>query len=100
MGLFFVRNAALNKAKRILRNGQWWWVAQSTSLPGGGVLNGSKGSLYYPPKQVERSVGEWNYVPLTIYHPTGQDGQHLYANQAPDQHIGMGEDTRYDDGKR
>jgi len=35
-----------------------------------GVLNGSKGPLYYPKEEVARNVDAWNGMPLTCDHPT------------------------------
>lgn len=45
-----------------------------------GVLNGSKGALYYPPEEVDRSglSGDWNGMPLTVRHPT-INGQYVTA---------------------
>ena len=35
-----------------------------------GVLNGSKGSLFYPADEIIRSVDAWNGMPITLGHPT------------------------------
>jgi len=35
-----------------------------------GVLNGSKGALFYPPDEVARNPENWNSVPLVLGHPT------------------------------
>jgi hypothetical protein len=43
-----------------------------------GVLSGSKGPLYYPRDEVERSVNAWNGMPLVVYHPTVA-GEHVSA---------------------
>lgn len=34
-----------------------------------GVLEGSRGALYYPPEEVERDPSVWNHVPIVVYHP-------------------------------
>lgn len=35
-----------------------------------GVLNGSRGPLYYPPEEVGKDPSIWNGMPLVLYHPT------------------------------
>lgn len=48
-----------------------------------GVLNGSRGSLYYPHQEIARSVGSWNYVPLVYNHPKDPStGQNISARSA------------------
>jgi hypothetical protein len=34
-----------------------------------GVLNGSQGPLFYPAKEIQRSVAAWNGRPVVVYHP-------------------------------
>ncbi len=34
-----------------------------------GVLNGSRGPLFYPAKELDRSVPHWNGRPVVVYHP-------------------------------
>lgn len=34
-----------------------------------GVLNGSKGPLFYPHEEVHRNINQWNGMPLTLGHP-------------------------------
>lgn len=36
-----------------------------------GVLNGSKGPLYYPAEELSKSPAVWNHKPLVVYHPKG-----------------------------
>ena len=43
-----------------------------------GVLNGSKGPLFYPPDEVSKNVAAWNGMPLVVYHP-GADGSNVTA---------------------
>lgn len=35
-----------------------------------GVLNGSRGPLYYPPDELRRNPHSWNGVPLVLNHPS------------------------------
>lgn len=44
-----------------------------------GVLNGSKGPLYYPLDEIARNADGWNAMPLTVGHPTAPDGSHISA---------------------
>jgi len=34
-----------------------------------GVLNGSQGSLLYPPDEVANSAEAWDHIPIMVYHP-------------------------------
>lgn len=43
-----------------------------------GVLNGSKGSLYYPPEEITRDPLVWNHIPIVVNHPQ-KDGVHVSA---------------------
>ena len=54
------------------------YLVAPMSLIAPGVLNGSKGALYYPPAEVENSVEAWNHTPIVVYHPT-QNGQAISA---------------------
>ena len=71
-------------------NGRDYIVAPLTLIVPG-VLNGSKGALYYPPEEVSRDPDVWNGVPIVVYHPT-RNGVHVSARD-PDvldkQGIGM-----------
>ncbi len=49
-------------------NGRQYLVAPLTSIVPG-VLNGSKGALYYPPEAIQSSVKSWDDIPIVIYHP-------------------------------
>ena len=44
-----------------------------------GVLNGSKGPLLYPETEVVKNYGAWNYMPLTLDHPTDDKGNAVSA---------------------
>lgn len=49
-------------------NGREYLVAPMALITPG-VLNGSKGALYYPPEEVSRNVDAWNNTPIVVYHP-------------------------------
>src|SRR5262245_6236071 len=57
------------KVQEITQHGRAYLVAHATMIVPG-VLNGSKGALYYPPEECNNSVAAWNGMPLTLYHPT------------------------------
>lgn len=53
------------------------------SLINEGVLNGSKGALFYPREEFGRNPAIWNGVPLTVNHPTDPvTGEHLSASDS------------------
>lgn len=52
----------------ILEGREYIVVPMTTIVPG--VLNGSKGALYYPPEEIARSADQWNHMPIVVYHPT------------------------------
>lgn len=70
-------NIAAAKIKRRTEGGKSYLVAP-LSLLVPGVLNGSKGSLYYPPEEVARNHQQWNNIPLVVYHPT-DNGRNVSA---------------------
>jgi hypothetical protein len=45
-----------------------------------GVLNGSRGQLYYPPDEIAKSVDAWNGVLITLDHPTDSKGNPTSAS--------------------
>lgn len=49
-------------------NGREFIIASATLIVAG-VLNGSKGPLYYPPDEIAKNPSDWNHIPITIYHP-------------------------------
>lgn len=73
----FLANLA-GPAKRVTRNGREYAVAPVTLLIPG-VLNGSRGPLYYPEDEVKSRPGLWNGIPLVAYHPV-RNGQNVSAN--------------------
>jgi len=60
-------------------NGRDYLVAPvSMIVPG--VLPGSRGPLYYPLDEIAANYGDWERVPLTVYHPADPlTGRHLSA---------------------
>ena len=44
-----------------------------------GVLNGSKGKLYYPPEECAADPMAWNGMPLVAYHPVNEKKEHVSA---------------------
>ena len=67
--------AAVRRAKL---NGRNYLVAPMTMLVPG-VLNGSKGPLFYPEEEVEGSVDYWNGMPIVDQHPADGTGQYISA---------------------
>lgn len=57
------------KTRSVTWNGRDFRVVPMRMLVSG-VLNGSKGALYYPPDEVARNVDAWNGMPLVLRHPT------------------------------
>lgn len=65
------------RIRREVRNGREYLVAPMTLIVPG-VLNGSKGPLYYPPDEILKDPSAWNGIPIVVYHPT-HNGQHISA---------------------
>ena len=63
-------------------NGREFWVVPFVSLVEG-VLNGSKGPLFYPRDEIRKNPGAWNGTLLTIGHPTDRGGNPL-SGKAPE----------------
>lgn len=71
---------AVNKVRRELLDGREYLVAPlSMIVPG--VLDGSKGALYYPEDEVKTNPDAWNGMPIVVYHPTDESGRHISARQ-------------------
>src|SRR6516165_11756280 len=81
--LRFVTNFGpkIGRARLAVRNGREYLVAP-LSLIVPGVLEGSKGSLFYPPEECARNHKQWDGAPLTVYHPVSETGEHVSANSA------------------
>lgn len=54
-------------------------VVPLTLLKGDQVLNGSQGPLLYPKDEVSSKPGIWNHIPLTVNHPTDDNGRSVSA---------------------
>lgn len=63
--------------RRETYNGRRYLVAPMVTIVPG-VLNGSRGALYYPPEEVSKEPGVWNHVPLVLNHPM-EGGQYVSA---------------------
>lgn len=71
-----VLNGGVGSAVRRSINGRAYLVAPLTMIVPG-VLNGSRGALYYPPEEVSRDPSIWDGVPLLLNHPpAGRTGRH------------------------
>lgn len=66
------------KARLETLNGREYLVV-SARLIVPGVLNGSKGPLYYPPEEVAHNHTDWNGMPLVLRHPMNQEGKPVSA---------------------
>ncbi len=71
-------NLLSSRVRREVRNGREYLVAPMTLIVPG-VLNGSKGALYYPPEEVAKDPTVWNGMPIVVYHPLAKDGSPLSA---------------------
>lgn len=60
--------ANLGSAKRVTDKHGTWMVAPMTLIVPG-VLEGSRGPLYYPPEEIARNFKAWHGYPLTRNHP-------------------------------
>lgn len=66
---FLVANFAGNTRQVQSTDGRTYIVAPLTMIVPG-VLNGSRGALYYPEEEIARNHVAWNEVPLLLYHPS------------------------------
>ena len=81
---------AVGRVRRERLNGREYVVAPvSMIVPG--VLNGSKGRLFYSPQETSRNVDAWNGVPLTDGHPLDDAGNPISARspEASKSHLGV-----------
>src|SRR5437879_2160072 len=87
----------IGTARLVRHSGREYLVAPVTSIVPG-VLSGSQGALYYPPSEIQASVGDWDQIPMTVYHPMGPNGDHVSASHPgiwDRQGIGHIQDSRY-----
>jgi predicted small lipoprotein YifL len=68
------------KAKRETLYGRDYLVAPMVLIVPG-VLNGSKGPLYYPPEEVAKYPEIWNHKPITLNHPPNGANDPAILNQ-------------------
>ena len=73
--------ANVGRVQRRTVHGREFLVAPITILRPG-VLNGSKGALYYPPDEIARDHESWNGIPILINHST-RDGASV-SGRSPD----------------
>lgn len=67
----------VGKTRRATLNGRDYIVAP-LSLIVTGVLNGSKGALFYPSDEIGKDPQRWNHTPIVVYHPV-VNGQNVSA---------------------
>ena len=102
MNLTFVTNedsslTTNQKPRKVTENGREYLVVPLTSIVPG-VLNGSQGPLFYPPEETSKDVGQWNSVPLVVYHPTDSLGRPVSAKHPgviKSSGIGVARETTY-----
>ena len=74
-----VRNYSPKSYREETLNGRKYIVSPVTMIVPG-VLNGSKGRLYYPLEEIGKDPTPWNDVPLTWYHPV-RNGRQVSAKE-------------------
>jgi hypothetical protein len=73
---YLTANRCGNIRKEELHGRPHYVVPVSMIVPG--VLNGSRGSLLYPPEEIVKNHSAWNGMPLVVYHPF-RDGKAISA---------------------
>lgn len=68
-----------SKLRRVTQNGKTYLVAP-LSLLVEGVLNGSKGPLFYPSEEILKTYQTWDNIPIVLEHPTDNSGGPLSAS--------------------
>ena len=58
----------VGRSRRETLGGREYLVAPLSMLVPG-VLNGSRGPLFYPPELVNKNPAVWNHMPIVVYHP-------------------------------
>lgn len=64
---------------REVRRGSRTYLVAPLSMLVPGVLNGSRGRLYYPREEVAKSYTDWDGMPIVLRHPRGEDGSPVQA---------------------
>lgn len=72
-----VTNLTGNSRRETLDGKEYLVVPLSMLVPG--VLNGSKGPLFYPPDETSREVLQWNNMPIVVNHPVDDSGNPVSA---------------------
>jgi hypothetical protein len=72
-------NVTRVQARREQLHGRDYLVVPATLIVPG-VLNGSRGALYYPPDEIQKNPDAWNGMPIVVYHPT-RNGKHVSARR-------------------
>lgn len=69
--MFELISLTINRTTRVRRETRKKrdYVVAEMTLIVPGVLNGSRGALYYPPEEVAKNVDTWNDIPITLDHP-------------------------------
>lgn len=86
------------KVRQASYGGKPYLVAPITLLVPG-VLNGSKGPIYYPPDEIEESAERWEGIPILLNHPYTENGQPTTAENRQEQRLGHLQSVRYDNDK-
>lgn len=73
-----VANYKAAKVRQETLNGRHYLVAP-LSLIVPGVLNGSRGPLFYPPEEVAKNPQAWNGMPIVVNHPRDPNGTPVSA---------------------
>src|SRR5678815_2675163 len=88
--------------REVVEDGKRWIVAPAAILIEG-VLNGSKGALFYPSDENQRTAHLWDRVPLTHNHPfdpiTNAPLDASDPGVVQRQHIGETRSPEWRDGK-
>lgn len=95
-------NTLPGKPRRRTFQGRDYLVVDATLLREG-VLNGSRGPLYYPPEEIAANPGIWNHVPIVVWHPKDSQGHPTLARQPEileEYGIGLLFNDRYEGKKR
>lgn len=78
-------------ARKVTNRGRHYLVVPGTLIVPG-VLNGSRGALYYPKSEVAKNDGVWNGTPITVGHPTDPITNSPVSGRDPDvlERVGIG----------
>ncbi len=97
MQTLIINLTATKKIHRTTENGRDYIVALSALIVPG-VLDGSKGPLYYSPEEVANSAAAWNGVKVTVGHPSSA-GKPISASQMREPSIGTVRNARFENDK-